>query len=382
MKHLYDEIASLPLEEEPLRPEQKQRILERAMAGIEPAPPRRKRPVRLAWRLVAAAVLLVCLGIGGVSAAGYFLHPDQVAREMEQPDLAELFTRPDSIQIGQTQQTPDYTVSLLGITTGQNVTGYWSSDWEGEAVQPERSYAVLAVRHTDGTPMAPLSDENGDLTLYNSLVSPVLASPDCPLMEYNVFTMNGSRRDLVADGVRYILIETDTLEPFADKNPQLAVVLDTFSDVSALSNGYTQDPATGAIVPDEAAEGIHLLFDLPLDPAKADPEQAQALREQWFGKSEAPATPEVEEGVQTLRERTPEEVRSQGTLLSSESVTVTQGRDGTGWYFGQGAFWAYRDGWDQEKDIVFLTTSEGQVILLTHHDDDSLTVETWQVPTE
>lgn len=382
MKDLYDEIASLPLEGEPLRPEQRQRILAQAMAGVESDTPRRKRPIRLAWRLAAVAVLLVCLGIGGVSAAGYFLHPDQVAREMEQPDLAELFTGPDSIQIGQTQQTPDYTVSLLGITTGQNVTGYWSSDWEGEAVQPERSYAVLAVRHTDGTPMAPLSDENGDLTLYNTLVSPVLASPDCPLMEYNIFTMNGSRRDLVADGVRYILVETDTLEPFADQNPQLAVVLDTFSDIATLSNGYNQDPATGAITPNEAAEGIHLLFDLPLDPAKADPEQAQTLREQWFGKPEDPAAPEEEEAVQTLRNRTPEEVRSQGTLQSSENVTVTQGRYGTGWYFGQEAFWAYRDGWDQEEDIVFLTTSEGQVVLLTHHDDDSLTVETWQVPTE
>ena len=254
MKKIYEELASARLTEYPLTEAQKQAVLHRAFGQIErekQCVPVRQKPRRLLWRMVAAAALLCLLCAGGVAAAGYLLRPEQVARQMDQNDLSALFAGSDAVQINETQQVKGYTVTLLGLTSGANVTGYWSSRWEGSAPESDRSYAVVAVRHTDGTPMQALSDD-GEMTLTNSLVSPLLASPDCPVMEYNVFTMNGARSDLVSEGVRYILVETDSLEPFADRNPQLAVILEDEASVATLQKHYAQDPATGAITPDTA----------------------------------------------------------------------------------------------------------------------------------
>lgn len=386
MKKIYEELASARLTEYPLTEAQKQAVLHRAFGQIErekQCVPVRQKPRRLLWRMVAAAALLCLLCAGGVAAAGYLLRPEQVARQMDQNDLSALFAGPDAVEVNETQQANGYTVTLLGLTSGANVTGYWSSRWEGSAPESDRSYAVVAVRHTDGTPMQALSDD-GEMTLTNSLVSPLLASPDCPVMEYNVFTMNGARSDLVSEGVRYILVETDSLEPFADRNPQLAVILEDEASVATLQKHYAQDPATGAITPDTAGTGSYLLFDLPIDPAKADPGKARELQEQWFGApttvTEETASP-AEAVIQALAAMTPEEIRARGTLQESETVTVTEGTYGTGWYFGDGSFLAYPEGWDAEKQsVVQFCTDQGQVVLLTRQTEDTLTAETWQMP--
>ena len=60
--------------------------------------------------------------------------------------------------------------------------------------------------------------------------------------------MNGARYDIVEDGVRYILVETDSVEPLPIRTPRLAVVLGQ-SGLPALTGNYEQDPATGAITP-------------------------------------------------------------------------------------------------------------------------------------
>lgn len=386
MRKVYEELASTRLPDCPLTEAQQQAVLHGALGQIEREKhcisPRRK-PWRLLWRMVAAAALLCLLCAGGVAAAGYLLRPEQVARQMDQNDLSALFAGPDAVEVNETQQANGYTVTLLGLTSGANATGYWSSRWEGSAPEPDRSYAVVAVRHTDGMPMGKLSD-GGDITLTNSLVSPLLASSDCPLMEYNVFTMNGARSDLVSEGVRYILVETDSLEPFADRDPQLAVILDDEASISTLQKHYAQDPATGAITPDTAGTGSYLLFDLPIDPAKADPAKARQLQEQWFGTqttvTEETASP-AEAVTQALAAMTPEEIRAGGTLQDSETVTITEGTYGTGWYFGDGGFLAYPEGWNTEtQSVVQFCTDQGQVVLLTRSAEDTLTVETWQIP--
>ncbi|WP_300367517.1 hypothetical protein, partial [uncultured Subdoligranulum sp.] len=380
MGNVYDEMETMQWPEHELTRAQQDRILEQALGRIredrqpEVTVRRTRRPV---WRLAAAAAALCCLCAGGVAAAGHFLAPTQVAQQMEQRDLSALFAGPDAVQVEETQQAGDYTVTLLGLTSGANVTEYWSSDWKETDAPRGRSYAVLAVSRRDGTPMADLDAETPDVTVSNSLVSPVLGAPDCPLMDYNVYTMNGARRDLVEEGVHYILVETDLLEPFADKNPQLAVVLNSTDSISDLLNGYTQDPETGTIAPKAGMESRCLLFDLPIDESKADPEQAAALRDQWLGTGvAAEENADGQDLLDDLATITPEQVRAQGTLQSTETVSITDGVYGMGWYYGDGGFQAGAADWEpEEKDRVAMWSDAGQVVLMTYNPDDTLTVE-------
>lgn len=384
MKTVYDTIASVELPSSALNGSQRQRILENAMAQIDAETGGAVRPAKrwsVVWRVAAVAVLLCCLGTIGVAAASRFLKPSEVAGQMQWDELAALFAGTESTQIQQTQQAGDYTVTLLGLTTGDNATGFWSSAWTDGTPEHDRHYAVLAVTHTGGTPMAELSEEDSDVTLTNSLVSPVFASSECPLMDYNVFTMQGARHDLVQDGVRYILVETDTLEPFADQDPQLAVILDSAGGISALLNGFVQDPENGAITLSDNGEGTRILFDLPIDESKADPARAEELRRQWFSADSQAAGDATEDVLQYLAALTPEQVREQGTLLSRETVSVTDGPYGRGWYDGNGGFLALQhDVGDSAEEYVASCTGDGQVVLLTHQADDTITVEMWQMP--
>lgn len=385
MGKIYTELDSMQWPSCEITPAQQQRIVKQAMDKISkekaPAPSTRQSHFPV-WKLVAAAAALCCLCVGGVAAAGHFLTPSQVAEQMEQQKLAALFEGKDSLSLQETRQTGQYVVTLLGLTSGENVTEYWSSDWEGEDSLPGRSYAVLSVSRSDGTPMADLDAKVPDLTVSDSLVSPVLAAQDCPLTDFNVFTMNGARRDIVRDGVRYILVETDQLEPFADKDPKLAVVLDGTGSITDLLNNFEQDASTGAIAPRAGTENDCLLFDLPLDESKADPEQAALLRKQWLGdetSEEEEAAPTQESEI--MAEITPEQVRAEGTLQSSETVGVTDGPYGAGWYYGKDGFITSRYGWPAEAtDVVNVWSDDGLAVLLTYNEDNTLTVEQWRIP--
>lgn len=387
MDTIYDHVAETSLPEEKMDADREKRILDRAMAQIRqetPHPAVRFSWWKRGWRVAVAVAALCCLGALGATAAARFLQPSQVAQQMDQQELAALFTGENAVSVEQTLPAGRYTVTLLGLTSGENVTGYWSSDWTDGIPADDRQYAVLAITHTDGTPMAELADPDSDLTLQNSLISPVFASADYPLMDYNVYSMNGARHDLVQDGVRYVLIETDTVEPFADKNPQLAVILDYESGISGLLSGFVQDPVSGEITVAPEGEGTRLLFDLPIPESKADPERAAVLCRQWFSETEQPAGEEdalAEDVQQSLDSMTPEQVKQTGTLQGSENVAVTDGARGKGWYYGDGQFMAYVDDWgDVKGQSVVVWTGDGRVMFLHHEADDTLTVETWTAP--
>lgn len=391
MAKLYDELEKAAWPEEPLSGDRQARIVHLALEQIGKEKPVRPTGRLRRWpvkRVLVAAAVICCLCAGGVAAAGYFLSPAETARQLQEEDLAALFEGAQSISIEQTQQAGPYVVTLLGITTGANATEYWSSDWQDGALVPDRSYAVLAVTHTDGTPMAALDDADADLKVSNSLVSPFFASPDCPLFEYNAFTMNGARHDIVQEGVRYILVETDTLEPFADKDPKLAVMLEQEGGAGALFSNFSQDASTGVITPAENADCIALLFDLPIPEDRADPEQAEALQRQWLGgdPEESAAEEESDAAEQSVwadfAAPQPAEVRAKGTLQRSETVSVTTGTYGTGWYFGDGGYTAYTDDWDGDtEEHVIMYSDDGQVVLSSRH-EDTLTIEYWRIPTE
>ena len=106
-------------------------------------------------------------------------------------------------------------------------------------------------------------------SLQDFFVSPLIEGYDP--MNFNVMTMDGAATWDVIDGVEYRIVECDNVEIFADHKLHLCVMDSTFYN----KNAYNYDSQTGAITPNEEYEGMNLLFDLPLDASKADPDKVQ-----------------------------------------------------------------------------------------------------------
>lgn len=136
--------------------------------------------------LAAAAVALLAVT---VSAAVLWLTPAQVAEELNDPVLAEAFQSEDAVILNETQTAGDYTVTLMGMVSGANIS-QWCAD-----VQENRTYAVVSVVRTDGTP---LTEENYDVVPCGAFtVTPLVSGYDPRAV--NVFTLNGACSSFLRD---------------------------------------------------------------------------------------------------------------------------------------------------------------------------------------
>ncbi|MCI9186274.1 MAG: hypothetical protein HFF34_01120 [Oscillospiraceae bacterium] len=201
----------------------------------------------------AAAALLVV----SVSAAALFLRPSEVAQHHNQPVLAQAFEDQNAIVVDQTVETGDFAVNLTGLVSGKNLTD-WSQD-----VDTSHTYAVVALSRLDGTP---IDQQEFDFIRYT--LTPLVAgySPSA----VNNWTLGSSASGFSADGVFYVLLDTQDLNMFAHRTVYLA-----FYEGGAPSREiFAVDPTDGSIsfAPDFA--GPHALFTLPLDASKADPAAA------------------------------------------------------------------------------------------------------------
>lgn len=349
----------------------------------EPVMRKHKLPAAIAAVLAAA-----CLG-GGVYAAGVLLDAPQAARAAGEEDVAALFEGDGAIALNETQSDAGYDVTLLGLATGSHLTDVWSSAWADGAPENGTTYAVLAVRKSDGTPMPELSDGSDPFRLSDSFAQLRLAIPGLQPAEY---WLNPERRDVVQDGVRYLLIGCDNVEIFADRDVVLCVSTGgPFYNTEA----FRFDADTGAVTADPDYAGVNLVFDLPLDESKADPDAAQALIDTWKAGGPEQAEPAagfgqaVEEAMDGIRAMSPEAVRAAGSLLDTETVALTTSGDGMegylgrGWYLSDGGFLAEESWPDGESEILLQVVSAGDsssAQLLTRNADGTLTCETWQLP--
>ena len=209
--------------------------------------------------LTAAAIALLAVS---VSAAVLWLTPAQVAEEIGDSVLAAAFKRENAVIINESQTAGDYTVTLLGLVSGGDL-----SDCEvikdGE-ILADRTYAALMVKRTDGSALTELPE--------GLMVSPLAAG--CPPWKVNAFTLDGSRTSFAENGAVYCLLETQNLEMFADRTVYLAVY-----------EGFVPDTETFQMAEDGTIsftadyDGPQALFTLPLDPAGADPEAAEKFVE-------------------------------------------------------------------------------------------------------
>lgn len=235
---------------------------------------------------VACGALLITVSVG---AAVKYLKPAEVAERtgIESEKIAAAFQGEDAITLNDSKEAGDYRVTLLGITTSENLE---ESRLSQEVSVKGELYAIAAIERLDGTPMPATSDDAySDVSFF---VSPLIEG--LAPWQYNIASMGGGYSDFVENGILYRTIVCDDVSYFADRNLYLCVSDTHFYDTIA----YRYDETTGAITRNEEYDGVNLLFDLPIDPARADQAAARdylkALEESWEPEADAGAAAEKE----------------------------------------------------------------------------------------
>jgi len=219
-------------------------------------------------RISIAVLVAVCTLVMSITAvaATQFFNPKQVAEHLGKDILAKAFESKDAIEINQTVASGDYSYTLHGIVSGAGLEEMNSS---AQTVNPARTYAVLSITRQDGKPMPATSDaEYGKVPFF---VSPLIKGQKP--WQVNIMTMHGGYSETVIDGIMYRLIECDGLEMFADRGVYLAV---SSGESFYNSEAFAYNESTGEVKPNADYKGTSILFDLPLDKAKADHAKAEA----------------------------------------------------------------------------------------------------------
>lgn len=209
---------------------------------------------KISAALVFAAAAICLLGTG-VFAAHQYLSAQQAAATLGHTKLAQKLQNSEAMS--ETITDGDYKATVLGTATGANIMEYQSSIND---ISPERTYVVVAVEKTDGSSMT-YDDE--------LLVTPLIGG--LTPWQYNIFTMNGGSTSQVIDGVLYRIIEFDNIEYFADRPVYIGVVGNMFID----NQTFNFDEKTGKISTNDKFDGTNILFELKLDPSKANPQKAE-----------------------------------------------------------------------------------------------------------
>lgn len=214
-------------------------------------------------KLAVLAAAAICLLAVSVSAVVLWLSPAQVAEEIDDPLLAQAFAGEGAQVLNETAQAGDYTITLGGLVSGRGI-----SSWCADAAE-ERTYAVVSVARTDGTP---LTEESYDVAASGTFtITPLVAG--YPPHEVNIFSLDGSCASFLQDGRAYYVMDTQDIQIFADHTVYLAVYqgfVPSYQQFSAAEDGTLtmREDVTGC------------MFTLPLDPALADPEAVRAFVEE------------------------------------------------------------------------------------------------------
>ena len=207
--------------------------------------------------LIAAAIALLAVS---VSAVMLWLTPAQVAERLEDSVLAAAFDSADAVALNETGTVGDYTVTLAGMVSGQDLSRA-PAEYNGQLIS-DRTYAVFSLARTDGEPLEELPDGLS----YSPLVSGYHVNA------VNAWTLGATCQSFVQDGVAYYLFDTQNLEMFADHTVYFTIY------EGGVPNSATFPTAEDGSI--SLAEGVKgALFTLPLDASKADPAAAEAFVE-------------------------------------------------------------------------------------------------------
>lgn len=245
----------------------------------------RKKKNRIPAAIAAAAFTLM-IGSAAVVAAARYLTPGQIAERNEDQKLMEAFRGENAVFVNESQEYAGFRVTFLGAVSGKNISEYLTEDQKGQ-VEDNRFYAAVAIERADGTPMPDTSDEAyGQEPFY---VSPYIRGLEP--WNYGLMNMGGGYSEFVQDGIQYRLLDMENIDIFADRGLYIGVSSGTFYDNEA----YLFDGETGVITRNEAYDKVNALFDLPLDPAKGDPQAAEAFLKSMEERADSDIPVEMEE---------------------------------------------------------------------------------------
>lgn len=286
---------------------------------------------------VLIAVLTMVMSVTAFAAVQLY-NARQVAEHLGEALLAEAFESPDAIEINQTASGGGYQFTLHGIVSGTGLREFSSSR---EDVYPDRTYAVVSIAREDGSPMPDTRDE--DYGQEPFFISPFIKGQKP--WQINIFTMSGGYSEFVIDGTMYRLIECDGVEIFADRGVYLAI---SSGNRFYSNEAFSYDESTGEIQPKADYQGASLLFDLPLDQAKADYAKAEAYLNELLKE---PSSDAAEEDALTLRMKELLEKIPEGAVIADSVKEVT--------YDDQGKIHYEYEGW-QVSFLVEELFAEGQ----------------------
>jgi len=214
--------------------------------------------------IIAAAAAVVMLTTTAFALSA-LLSPEQVAEMTGQNEIAEAFRSEDAVLINEAISAGDYTVTLLGMTSGQAL--HYIDDMP---VEVDRSYIVVSVERNDGTPIDPFEEILAP-SKENSITFSPLVEGWAP-HHVNAWSLSCGAHGTTVDGIRYYLFDYSNLEIFADHTVYLAI----YEGMAPSPDIFTM-AEDGTISYAEEYEGVRAMFILPLDPSKADPEAATQL---------------------------------------------------------------------------------------------------------
>ncbi len=272
-----------------------------------------RKTSRVPAAILAASITLM-IGSAAVLAAARYLNPVQVAQRLEDQKLMEAFQGEDAVLVNETQEYGGYRITLLGAVSGKNISQFLSKDNQGQVLE-DRFYAAVAIERADGTPMPDTSDPTyGDEEFY---VSPYIKGLEP--WNYGLMNMGGGYSTFVQDGIQYRLLDMDNIDIFADRGIYIGASAGTFYDNEA----YQYDESTGEITRNEAYDKVNALFTLPLDPAKGDPEAAEAFLRSMEEEDDTPIEmTEEQQALEDWGEQLEQELQK-GEITCAERIEST-----------------------------------------------------------
>lgn len=339
---------------------------------------------------VAAIAAAFVIGAGSVSAyaAWRYLTPEKVTETLHDSALTKAFQSKDAVLINESQICDGYRITLLGMVSGKDITDYVTTS-NGKECE-NRSFIAVAIENEDGTPMPDTSKDEEDKLFF---VSPFIRGYD-PAW-YNAMTMRGGWSQFLEDGIFYRLIECDNVEIFADRGLYLGVCEGSFYDNQA----FCYDKDSGEITRNEDYEGLNVLFDLPIDESKADPEAAAnyltSLEDDDSEEEEIEKSEEEKLCEEWIEKVTPENIEKYAKPVKSTVQTLTPDKDGyisysykvKGRSSGSDTILASEEFRDGQKKVIsgYDSTEDGLDSLVIHvftlNDDGTITYASY-IPKE
>lgn len=325
---------------------------------------------------VMAFTIISVVALGAVSAFGAikYLSPTNVATELEDTKLADAFSSKNAIFINKSQVVGNTKYSLLGMISGKSLSKYVEKDNRGK-VKNDKTYIVTSIENTDGSKRPAISDK--DYSGNDMIVTPLVKGINPS--ELNIYTMGGGYSEIVENGVQYRILECDTMEMFADKGVYLAIC-----DNNSFNTIYNYNKTTGAITPNKEYDGLNLLFDLPMDKAKANPSKAKKYLEELAANKENDNVDNTNEDdtefdklITEISSWPTEKIIKNCTKLDKLTQTLTPDKDG----YIEYSYTIGEDGQSSEARILASEVLKGKQVgeqvlhNISGSDEDSLYVE-------